>query len=384
VRRHALLWLLLFAAYATTVGLRAAAGRPLSAVAAHELAVARSITAGGPLALRPQGIGFPLLIAPAHAIGGRVLVELWLATLAAAGYVAAAAIARRLVPDPWATGAALATGLSPPALVASTTIAPDAVAASALAGAALLALRARDAPRQVTAAWCGTLLALLPWLGLRYCVSGAVIAIALLRWCRRRQRAIVGLVGLEVALFSAVLYLSIDDRVYGGLTAYAALSGGVSPTGAHGLGNHLARSPRLLGLWGDPHAGVLLWAPFPALALAGAWLLVRSRREQLAVAVPGQADADAAGGMLAAACGAQVVAAAFLVPTIAGPWFAGHELVCVLPLAAGLAALGLRRFPRTGTVLAALTIALSVWIALATRFGSGTGVAPPRGLLPWA
>ena len=194
----------------------------------------------------------------------------------------------------------------------------------------------------------------------------------------------MGLVGLEVALFSAVLYLSIDDRVYGGLTAYAALSGGVSPTGAHGLGNHLARWPRLLGLWGDPHAGVLLWAPFPALALAGAWLLVRSRREQLAVAVPGQADADAAGGMLAAACGAQVVAAAFLVPTIAGPWFAGHELVCVLPLAAGLAALGLRRFPRTGTVLAALTIALSVWIALAARFGSGTGVAPPRGLLPWA
>ena len=75
-------------------------------------------------------------------------MELFLAAIAAIGFVLAAALARRLVPEPWATGAALVAGLSPPALMASTTIAPDAVAATVLAGAALLALRIRERPRR--------------------------------------------------------------------------------------------------------------------------------------------------------------------------------------------------------------------------------------------
>jgi len=39
-------------------------------------------------------------------------------------FVLAAALARRIVPEPWATGAALVAAFSPPALIASTTIAP--------------------------------------------------------------------------------------------------------------------------------------------------------------------------------------------------------------------------------------------------------------------
>src|SRR4051812_28926629 len=159
------MWLVLFAAYAAGVGLHATPGEDLSAPEAHVLLLTRSIVDdgdldlsddygaaawrpfyGGPLVpltgprergqLEPIAAGFPLLIAPAYALGGRVAVELWLAALAALGYVAAAGIARRLVPEPWATRGVLAVGLSPPAVVAATTIAPHAVAASAPAGAA--------------------------------------------------------------------------------------------------------------------------------------------------------------------------------------------------------------------------------------------------------
>jgi len=70
---------------------------------------------------------------------GRLGVELFLAILAAIGFTAAAMLGRRLVPDPWATGAALAVGLSPPAVLAATTISP------AMTCAALSAIQAQYA-----------------------------------------------------------------------------------------------------------------------------------------------------------------------------------------------------------------------------------------------
>ncbi len=274
MRRAAVMWLVLFAAYAAGVGLHASPGEDLSAPEAHVLLLTRSIVDEGDLdlsdeygaaawrpfyggtlvpltgprdrgQLEPIAAGFPLLIAPAYALGGRVAVELWLAALAALGYVAAAAIARRLVPEPWATRGVLAVGLSPPAVVAATTIAPDAVAASALAGAAALALAARERPLARLTAWAGLLLATLPWLGVRFVAPALVVLVGVFRWPRRRQRGLAGLVGVEIALFSAVLFVSIDDRLYGGLTPYAVLPAGESPTGAHGLAAHLERWPRL-------------------------------------------------------------------------------------------------------------------------------------------
>ena len=59
-----------------------------------------------------QGLAFPALLAPAYAIGGRLAVQLFLAAIMALGFVLAAALGRRLVPDPWASGAALAVGVS--------------------------------------------------------------------------------------------------------------------------------------------------------------------------------------------------------------------------------------------------------------------------------
>jgi hypothetical protein len=411
VRRAVLLWLVIFAAFATTAGLPASPGRDLSEPEAQTLLVAESIVSDGDLDLRdeygarswrsfysgelvpragprngrlldPIGIAFPLLIAPAYAVGGRIAVELLLAALAAVAFVLAAALARRIVPEPWATGAALVAALSPPALAASTTIAPDAVAGTVLAGAALLALRVREQPRLRSAFWCAVLVAALPWLGAKFAAPAAIVALAAARWLRRRQRGLAGFVALEVVIFSVVLYITVDDRLYGGPFPAALLSD-PGATGASGVGAHLARAPRLLGLWIDRDVGLLRWAPFGALAFVALWLLARSRRERLAVALSGQVDVEVTAGLYVLVCGATVAFAAFLAPTIAGPWFAGHELVCVLAPGAALCASGLRRLPRTGRALAALTIVASVWLLVAARVDAGAGLAPPTGPLPW-
>ncbi len=413
MRRAGVLWLVLFAASAATVGLRAGPGEDLTAPEARVLLAAESIVSDRDLDLRdefrgaawrpffggdlapvavprggrvrePRAIGFALLVAPAYAVGGRVAVELFLAAVAALGFVAAAALGRRLVPEPWPTRAALVTGLSPPVLVASTTIAPDAAGATILAAAAILALRVRERPRARTALAAGGLLALLPWLAVRLLAPGAVVAAALVRWPRRRQRALAGVAGLEALLFSLVLYVSIDDRLFGGLTPDAVLPAGSSATGASGVGEHLARWPRLVTVWVDPHAGLLCWAPFYGLCFVAGWLLWRSRRERLAVALPGQIDVEVAAGLLVATSLAGVLVAVFALPDLGGPWFAGHGVVPVLPLLAALCAWGWRRVPRTGAALAALTLALSVALVVVVRTDGDAGVAPPRGPLAYA
>jgi hypothetical protein len=412
VRRAFALWLALFAVYAAGAGLHASPGEDLSAPEAHVLLLTRSIVDDGNLDLADEygaaawrpfygrtlvpltgprehgqleqiAAGFPLLCAPAYALGGRLAVELWLAALAALGYMAAAAVARRLVPEPWATRGVLAVGLSPPAVVAATTIAPDAVAGSVLAGAAALALAARDRPLARLTAWAGALLATLPWLAVKFLASGAIVAAGVFRWPRRRSRGLAGLVGLEVALFSGVLYISINDRLYGGLTPYAVLPAGESATGAHGLGDHLERWPRLLWLWVGPPQGLLLWAPVCALGFVALWLLARSRHERLARVVAEQVDVEVTAGFLFTVIAAGLLVAVFLAPTIAGPRFAGHQLVAVLPLVGALCSWGWRRFPRAGAVLAALTVAATVWVLVAARVDGDAGVAPPRGALPW-
>ena len=82
----------------------------------------------------PHGVGFPLLIAPAYAIGGAKGVELFLAAIAALAVALAYRLALRVAPDPWALGAALAVGLSPPFLAYGTAVYPELAAGAALAG----------------------------------------------------------------------------------------------------------------------------------------------------------------------------------------------------------------------------------------------------------
>ena len=412
MRRAALLWLVIFAAFATTIGLPASPGNDLSEPEAQTLLVTESIVSDADLDLRdeygarewrtfysgnlvpragprngrlldPIGIAFPLLLAPAFAIGGLTAVEIFLAAIAAGAFVLAAVLARRIVPEPWATTAALVAALSPPALIASTTIAPDAVAGTVLAGATLLALRIRERPLLVWAFWCAVLVAALPWLGAKFGAPAAIVALATARWLRRRQRGLAGLVALEVVIFSVVLYITVDDRLYGGPFPAALLSD-PGATGASGVAEHLARAPRLLGLWIDQDVGLLRWAPFAAMSFVAIWLLVRSRRERLAIAISEQVDVEVTAVFYVLICGATVAFATFLAPTIAGPWFPGHELVCVLAPGAALAGWGLRRFPRTGRALAVLTVVAGVWVVAVARFDGGTALGPPQGRLPWA
>src|SRR3954452_11181484 len=121
------MWLVLFAVYAAAAGLPARPGNDLSESEAQTLLVAESVVSDGDLDLRddygarswrgfypgdlvpragprngrlfdPIGNAFPLLIAPAYAAGGPLAVQLFLAAVAAIGFVLAAALGRRLVP----------------------------------------------------------------------------------------------------------------------------------------------------------------------------------------------------------------------------------------------------------------------------------------------
>ena len=139
---------LLLAVYALTLGAHAQPGSRLTGAEAHVLLTTVSIVRDGDLDLRdqyddrawrafhrtglrptarpdaagrilePQGVGLPTLLAPAYALGGVTLVRLLLAALTAVAIACGAALARRIVPDPWATFAALGVGLSPPVVAA--------------------------------------------------------------------------------------------------------------------------------------------------------------------------------------------------------------------------------------------------------------------------
>src|SRR3954465_9597491 len=191
-RRSAALWLVLFAVYAGTIGMRASGDSQYAGAEPHYLLTAKSLVEDGdvdltddyrardyrdfhPGTLRPQGlltrgrldepygVGFPVLIAPAFAIAGAKGVEVLLAAIAALAVLLAYRLALRVVPDPWALGATLAVGLSPPLLAYSTAVYPELPAAAALCGAALLALRLAE-PTRARAYGCFLLLGLLPWL----------------------------------------------------------------------------------------------------------------------------------------------------------------------------------------------------------------------------
>ncbi|QEC47696.1 hypothetical protein FSW04_09000 [Baekduia soli] len=391
LRRALGLWLVLAAAYALTL---AVPGTPLTGPEAHRLLTAESIVRDGDLDLADQyrerawrrftdvplrpaaapvqgrlveasGLGFELLISPAYALGGALGVRLLLGALAAAGFCLAAALGRTLVPEPWATRAALVTGLSPPALGAATAISPEACGAAALAGALLLALRVRDQPRAAWALWTAVLVAALPWLAAKLAAPAAVVAVVLAHWLRRRRRAMTGFVALEVVLTSAVVYVTVHERLFGGLTPHAVAAGGA--TGADGLSGYLARWPRLARVWLDPHEGLLVWAPFLLLALVGVGLLWRSRRDRLAVAIEHQGDADASAAVLALVAAAVVLVAVVLAPALGDSgrgWWHARQVVPALPALAALAAWGLRFAPRTGAALAAVTVAQSAAVLL--------------------
>ena len=256
-RRAALVWLLLFAVYAGTLGLRAVGRSQYAGDEPRYLLTARSLAQSGdlnvfdeyrekayrgfyPYELAPRGtpdpahstlydpggIGFPLLIAPAYRVAGAAGVQLFLAALAALAVALAYLLALRVAPDPWALGASLAVGLSPPLLAYSTAVYPELAAGAALAAAVLLALTAAERPTRRLAVACFSLLALVPWLATRLIPAGLVITVYLVSRLRRQRHGLLAFVGCEIVGFSAALYIALNEGFYGGLTPYSALPPG--------------------------------------------------------------------------------------------------------------------------------------------------------------
>jgi hypothetical protein len=403
-RRGAALWLVLFAVYAGTIGMRAFDHAQYAGKEPHYLLTAKSLVEDGdadltdeyrsggysefyPGTLRPQGlvtrgrldephgVGFPVLIAPAFAIAGAKGVEVFLAAVSALAVLLCYRLALRAVPNPWALGAALAVGLSPPVLAYSTAVYPELAAAALLCGAALLALSAAQRATRRDAYGACALVAALPWLEPKYILPGAVIALYVFRKMRQARRPVLAVTALELVGFSAALYVGISEGLYGGGTPYSAalpLESGVDVAFPDVF---IGRTYRLVALLIDRDYGVVRWVPVAALAAVGALVVWRERRSGLSLAIPGLQGEESAALLCGAVALAQYLVAAFLAATMFGFWFPGRLMVPALLLAVPLIAVGLRRMPRVGTVLALIGIAGAVWLYADVRLGDGGLVA---------
>jgi hypothetical protein len=404
------LWILLVAVYAATLGIPAQPGLDYAGAEPHHLLAAESIVSdrdvdltdeyaerayaswypreletdgqvvGGRL-VEPHGVGYALLIAPAYAAGGARAVQGEMLIMLATAFVLAALLARRMVPEPYATLGAGLVGLSPPAVAASTVITPGIPAAVLLTGAALCALAVRERPRLRFVFGGALLLAVLPWLGWTFVAAGVVVAWALVAWTLRERRRMSALVAGEALAASLVFYATINDRFYGGLTPRSAGIAGLPEFPA----GYAERLPRLAGLWLDREAGLLRWAPLLALVFFAGWLLYRSRRDQLARVAPARREAEACAGLLLGIAGAQVAVVALLNTSgLRGDAFPGVPLVAALPALAALTAWSLRHVPRAvAAVLTLVTLGATAWLVLAERADSLKGWLEIDSRLPW-
>ncbi|HEX2413180.1 MAG TPA: hypothetical protein VHJ39_18600 [Solirubrobacteraceae bacterium] len=320
---------LLFAVYLAGLGIDPAAGEEVT----YRL-IANALIEDGQLVREPEGLGFPLLIAPAEALG---VVEPFLAAVAALGFVLGAVLARRIVPEPYASGGALLVGLSPPAVAHAGAIAPGMTAGTLLAGAMVCAVGAREAAGAARVLGAAALLAVLPWLDPLLVIPALPVAVALFMWCRLARRPTLALIAAELIVGSIVVYATVNEQLFGQPTPGPVTD---AVDGAPGL----------------------VWTPILALAVLAAWRLWRSRREQLARAIPARATAEAAAGLALAVCAAQLLVAVLLVAEPPEEPFPGRELTPMLPAAAALVAWGLRHAPRIGAALGAVTVGLSVWV----------------------
>jgi hypothetical protein len=311
------LWLLLFAVYLI--------GDEVPSPDEQEyLRIAATLVDDGEVVRSSLGLGFPLLIAP---FGDSVLLP----AIAALGFVLAALLARRIVPEPYASAGAGLAGLSAPAVAEAGAVLPSATAGTLLAGAALCAVAA---PRPVPVFGAAAMLAVLPWLDPKLVVPAIPVAAVLYLWCRQARHATRGLIAVELAAASVVLYVTLNEQLYGGPIP--------SRTGADPLGEHLDRLPRDVTPW-------LELLPILVLVAYAAWLLRRSRAEGLARVVPERASAETAASLALA-----VVAGVLLVATVDS-----RLLVAALPVAGAPIAWALQRSRRVGAMLAVATLAVS-------------------------
>src|SRR5215211_4208328 len=286
------------------------AWRPFHALPLPEQTVALD----GGRRLSPHDPLLPVLLAGPVALGGWVGAKLAMAALA--GLLAAllvwTAVRRLGVP---VTTAALAGGVfacSPPLATYGSQLYPEVPAALARPG---------PPSRRATLGVGGAVVAL-PWLGVKYApVAAALALVAGWRLVRGgRGRRALALAGSLAA--AGVVFLVLHRWWYGGWTPYAAgdhfVGGELTVVGAEP--DYLGRSRRLVGLLVDRGFGVAAWQPAWLLAVPALAALARRRPRGWAA--------------LAAPLAAGWLVATFVALTMHGWWFAGRQVVVVLPLAA--------------------------------------------------
>lgn len=308
--------------------------------------------------LTPHDPGLPLLLAPAHALGGALLAKRFLALLAAGMVVMVFVIARRLTGRAGVALLAAATLMATaPVFVYATQVYPEMPAALVVAGLIWLVLNddLRPIPRAILLA---VGLIALPWLGVKYALVGAVVAgVAMFRLSRR---AIVLLLSLLV--IGSLHYLWFNLSRYGGITPYAVnVIEAANNAAVAGLDVRIwSRLYRVLGLFVDREFGLLRWAPVLLLAFPGSLIAIRRWGWR--------------GWFLVAVFAAQLLVALFLSLTMRGWWFPGRMLVAVLPvmgiwIATTLDSIRDTRFWAFAGVLAVVSgwITLALWEEVSIR-----------------
>ena len=216
--------------------------------------------------------GLPAVIAPAYAVGGYVGAVLMIVFVSALLTVAIYDLARQVTGSGPARLAWVATAATVPLIPLAWMIYPELVAALLVAwGARWIVEPVRDGPWR----WArrGAALALLPWLHTKFAVLLLCLGVALAVRLRARVGLMAALAG-PVAV-SVAAWFGMFQAIYDRLDPMAPYGGGT------GAGLALENLPRgVLGLALDQEFGLLIFSPVYALALVGAWRLLRESRHR--------------------------------------------------------------------------------------------------------
>lgn len=271
--------------------------------------------------LAPHDPGLPALLAlPAH-LGGWVGARSALALAAGvlAGLLVWTAVRRLGVPLLPAAVVVGLFGASAPFAVYGAQVYPEILAA--LAVAAGVAALTGPLGRGGLTALAGSVV-ILPWLSVKYAPVAAVLAAAalVLLWREGRRREAATLSGALVA--AGVAFGVLHQVWYGGWTPYEAgehfvRGGELSVVGY--TPDFAGRSVRLVGLLVDRRFGIAAWQPLWLAVVPAAAAVLRGR--------------PARWGVLAGTLASGWLVATFAALTMHGWWFAGRQLVVVLPVA---------------------------------------------------
>ena len=344
----AALFLLLAAAYAFSIDIRASRGASISGDEPFYLLTTQSLLADGDLDLQnqydaksyrsffdhpddlwyqsaptpdgrllsPHNPGLSVLVIPGFFLGGLRGVQVQLLLMAAAAMSLAFVLADRLTGFRavcWVT--TLGVGLTATAFIYSTEIYPEFPAALALVVALLIVTR-RDAPGRYDALYLAVALTAMCWLGTKYVALALPVAGYFLLWTDWHGRTAL----LAAGIPSAALFIWFHLHVFGGLTPYGVNVVYADWNTAQILGGHIELTERYYRIWGlfvDRRFGLGRWAPL-LLAVAPALALLAMRTWEQRV--------------LLTLIVIQLLIATFVAITMMGWWFPGRTVLTVLPL----------------------------------------------------